>query len=75
MWDYPNLVRFVQAEILICPDFQARDALIQADVNRYKGANKCLLWKIFASRGFGKDAVVNPPYKDGTGVPSECFSE
>ncbi|KAJ7461624.1 Fungalysin metallopeptidase-domain-containing protein [Mycena latifolia] len=31
------------------PDFlQARDAIIQADHNRYTGSNKCLLWKAFA---------------------------
>ncbi|KAG8695805.1 hypothetical protein FRC08_007548, partial [Ceratobasidium sp. 394] len=34
----------------------ARDAIIQADVNRYNGANKCLLWKAFAKRGLGLDA-------------------
>jgi len=31
----------------------ARDTWIQADQNRYGGANKCLLWKAFASRGLG----------------------
>ncbi|KAG8692582.1 hypothetical protein FRC08_009678, partial [Ceratobasidium sp. 394] len=34
----------------------ARDAIIQADVNQYGGANKCLLWKAFAKRGLGLDA-------------------
>ncbi|KAG8700293.1 hypothetical protein FRC11_013057, partial [Ceratobasidium sp. 423] len=31
----------------------ARNAIIQADANRYAGANKCLLWKAFAKRGLG----------------------
>ncbi|KAJ7918151.1 Fungalysin metallopeptidase-domain-containing protein [Mycena leptocephala] len=52
------------------PDFlQARDAIIQADHNRYKGANKCLLWKAFASRGLGFKAF---DYTDNFSVPSGC---
>ncbi|KAJ7828734.1 Fungalysin metallopeptidase-domain-containing protein [Mycena olivaceomarginata] len=52
------------------PDFlQARDAWIQADHNRYAGANKCLLWKAFASRGMGVNAV---DYTDDFSVPDEC---
>ncbi len=35
----------------------ARDAWIQADVKRYGGANKCLLWNTFASRGLGQNAA------------------
>ncbi|KAH7332995.1 Fungalysin metallopeptidase-domain-containing protein [Rhizoctonia solani] len=31
----------------------ARDAVIQADANRYGGVNKCLLWKAYAKRGLG----------------------
>ncbi|CAE6465601.1 unnamed protein product [Rhizoctonia solani] len=31
----------------------ARDAIIQADANRYEGANKCTLWAAFAKRGLG----------------------
>jgi hypothetical protein len=37
----------------------ARDALISADQLRFGGANKDLLWNVFASRGFGKNAVSN----------------
>ena len=48
---------------------QARDAWIQADANRYGGANKCLLWKAFASRGLGTDAAN---HRDGTAVPADC---
>jgi extracellular elastinolytic metalloproteinase len=47
----------------------ARDAWIQADVNRYKGANKCTLWKAFASRGLGVNAKN---HKDDATVPSGC---
>ncbi|KAF7359719.1 Extracellular metalloproteinase mep [Mycena venus] len=52
------------------PDFlQARDAWIQADQNRYAGANKCLLWKTFASRGMGFHAF---DYTDDFSVPAGC---
>ncbi|KAF7335729.1 Extracellular metalloproteinase mep [Mycena venus] len=47
----------------------ARDAWIQADANRYDGANKCLLWKAFASRGLGSKAKN---HKDDSTVPSGC---
>jgi extracellular elastinolytic metalloproteinase len=36
----------------------ARDAVIQADANRYNGANKCTLWKAFAKRGLGYGASL-----------------
>ncbi|KAI0765479.1 Fungalysin metallopeptidase-domain-containing protein [Fomes fomentarius] len=48
----------------------ARDAWIQADVNRYGGVNKCLLWKAFASRGLGQNAAGS--YDDDSTVPSDC---
>ncbi|KAJ6552830.1 metalloprotease [Mycena capillaripes] len=52
------------------PDFlQARDAIIQADHNRYSGANKCLLWNAFASRGLGFKAF---DYTDDFTVPTGC---
>ncbi|KAG8930594.1 hypothetical protein FRC02_004015 [Tulasnella sp. 418] len=47
----------------------ARNAIIQADVNRYAGANKCLIWKAFAKRGLGVSAAS---YNDDTSVPSGC---
>ena len=47
----------------------ARDAWIQADANRYGGANKCTLWKAFASRGLGVNAKN---YTDSTTVPASC---
>ncbi|KAG8820079.1 hypothetical protein FRC19_009171 [Serendipita sp. 401] len=48
---------------------QARDAWIQADVNRYNGIHKCALWKSFASRGLGVNATN---YVDSTTLPSAC---
>ncbi|KAI0315941.1 Fungalysin metallopeptidase-domain-containing protein [Amylostereum chailletii] len=47
----------------------ARDSWIQADANRYKGANKCTLWKAFASRGLGTKAAN---HKDDKTLPSGC---
>ena len=47
----------------------ARDAWIQADANRYAGANKCLLWNAFASRGLGVKAAN---FNDDSSVPSGC---
>ena len=52
------------------PTFQqARDAWIQADQNRYEGANRCLLWRTFASRGLGVSAK---DYVDDSSVPDGC---
>ncbi|KAI0363435.1 hypothetical protein BV20DRAFT_958322 [Pilatotrama ljubarskyi] len=47
----------------------ARDAWIQADQNRYGGANKCTLWNAFASRGLGVNAAN---HNDDSTVPSGC---
>ncbi|KAJ7110217.1 Fungalysin metallopeptidase-domain-containing protein [Mycena crocata] len=47
----------------------ARTAWIQADINRYGGANMCVLWRAFASRGLGTDAAN---HADGTAVPASC---
>ncbi|KAF8756819.1 Fungalysin metallopeptidase (M36) [Rhizoctonia solani] len=48
----------------------ARDAIIQADANRYAGANKCTLWAAFAKRGLGSGATTTKA--DSTTVPSGC---
>ena len=45
----------------------ARQAWIQADANRYNGANEELLWKAFASRGLGFGAA---DYNDSFWLPS-----
>ncbi|KAJ7464297.1 Fungalysin metallopeptidase-domain-containing protein [Mycena galericulata] len=47
----------------------ARDAWLQADVNRYNGANRCLLWKTFASKGLGVNAANHVNNAD---IPSDC---
>ncbi|KAF9486175.1 hypothetical protein BDN70DRAFT_916399 [Pholiota conissans] len=47
----------------------ARNAWIQADVNRFGGANKCILWTAFASRGLGVNAAN---HNDDTSVPAGC---
>ncbi|CDO72836.1 hypothetical protein BN946_scf185002.g21 [Trametes cinnabarina] len=47
----------------------ARDAWIQADQNRYNGANKCILWNAFASRGLGVNAAN---HNDDSTVPAGC---
>lgn len=47
----------------------ARDAWIQADAIRYAGANFCILWKAFASRGLGVGAAS---FTDSSAVPVGC---
>ncbi|KAH9164614.1 Fungalysin metallopeptidase-domain-containing protein [Lactarius sanguifluus] len=47
----------------------ARDAWIQADANRFAGANKCILWNAFASRGLGVNAAS---HNDDSTVPAGC---
>ncbi|KAF4568660.1 hypothetical protein EYR36_010673 [Pleurotus pulmonarius] len=47
----------------------ARDAWIQADANRYGGTHKCLIWKVFASKGLGANA---DKFVDNFDVPTEC---
>jgi len=51
------------------PVLTARNAWIQADVNRFGGANKCTLWKAFASRGLGVNAAN---HNDDSTVPAGC---
>ncbi|TPX61709.1 hypothetical protein PhCBS80983_g00971 [Powellomyces hirtus] len=47
----------------------ARDAILQADEVRYKGAHKCAIWKGFAKRGLGVKAA---DHNDDQSVPAEC---
>ncbi|KAK7055769.1 extracellular metallo proteinase mep [Favolaschia claudopus] len=47
----------------------ARNAWLQADVNRYSGANRCLLWTAFASKGLGVNAAN---HVDNHDIPSDC---
>ena len=39
----------------------ARDGIIQADELLYAGANKCLIWEVFANRGLGFSASQGDP--------------
>ncbi|KAG8752688.1 hypothetical protein FRC11_008112 [Ceratobasidium sp. 423] len=48
----------------------ARDAILQADFNRSEGANKCLLWTVFAKRGLGYGATTTKT--DVFKLPSGC---
>lgn len=42
----------------------ARDAILQADVNRYGGAHLRTIWRIFAARGMGVGAQAGPSEGD-----------
>lgn len=57
--------------ILPCnPTFlDARAGFIQADVDRFNGANACTLWTAFASMGLGPDASDGV---DDFNVPASC---
>ncbi|KAH6578771.1 hypothetical protein BASA60_003544 [Batrachochytrium salamandrivorans] len=48
----------------------ARDAIITADVNHYKGAHKCEIYKGFAKRGLGLGATDTRT--NDFSVPPEC---
>ncbi|KUL82811.1 hypothetical protein ZTR_09621 [Talaromyces verruculosus] len=48
----------------------ARDAIIQADQNRYNGDHFCILWRAFASRGLGFGAAED--YVNEYSVPPSC---
>jgi len=50
----------------------SRTAWIQAEQTRYNGKYRCTLWKGFASRGLGIDAVTTLPYADGFDIPADC---
>ncbi|CAE6448641.1 unnamed protein product, partial [Rhizoctonia solani] len=48
----------------------AREAIIQAEANRYKGKYNCMIWKAFAKRGLGKSATAARVYSKD--VPEGC---
>ncbi|KAG9008698.1 Fungalysin/Thermolysin Extracellular metalloproteinase 5 [Tulasnella sp. JGI-2019a] len=54
--------------------FDARDAIIQADQVLTGGANKCELWKGFASRGLGPNAKIRGGTPWGGGVRTNDMS-
>ena|GEM_PF-561160 len=45
----------------------ARDAMLAADVARFGGANQVEIWRAFAKRGFGVDAIIT---SGDIGVPN-----
>ena len=59
-----------------------RDAILLADEALYQGANRCLIWEVFARRGLGNSAVANntanafdlPPFCVNTVPPITEFS-
>lgn len=54
------------------PNFMdARDAIISADMVRYGGVHTCQIWRAFAKRGMGTDAVFEGRI-DGFMVPRLC---
>lgn len=55
----------------------SRDAILAADELLTGGENRCLLWKAFAKRGLGVDAVqgdsaTNADNTDGFALPVDC---
>ncbi|MBC7912331.1 MAG: M36 family metallopeptidase [Pyrinomonadaceae bacterium] len=57
------------------PSFlNARDGILQADVNLYGGANRCAIWTVFARHGMGVSAVGNDgtTHVAATDLPSDC---
>jgi extracellular elastinolytic metalloproteinase len=50
---------------------QARDAILVADQTYYGGKHSCMVWKAFAKRGAGTDAVQEG-FVDGFAIPAEC---
>ncbi|KAG2003706.1 extracellular elastinolytic metalloproteinase [Coprinopsis cinerea AmutBmut pab1-1] len=50
---------------------QARDAMLQADVDRYGGMHSCVIWRAFASKGLGTGAQTEG-YVESFEVPPFC---
>jgi hypothetical protein len=51
----------------------ARDAIILADVQNYKGRHVCDLWSAFARRGLGYSANAKAtPVVEAFDLPPEC---
>lgn len=48
----------------------ARDAFIQAELNRYGGRHYCVIWRVFASKGLGYGAYQD--YVNEYSVPPGC---
>lgn len=53
------------------PNFlQSRDAILEADMVNYDGANQCLIWETFARRGLG--ASAEPDGEEAFDLPDDC---
>jgi hypothetical protein len=55
----------------------SRDGILAADVALTGGANRCTLWRAFAKRGLGEDAIQGSSNsvtdgKQGFAVPADC---
>ena len=50
---------------------QGRDTWIQADQDLFNGANRCTLFKAFASRGLGLRASSRA-LRDNVDIPADC---
>ncbi|MBL0199361.1 MAG: M36 family metallopeptidase [Chitinophagaceae bacterium] len=48
----------------------ARNAIIQADINLYGGADTCAIWRAFAKRGMGQGALQGSSGSIGDQTPS-----
>ena len=48
----------------------SRDAILDADIANYNGANECLIWETFARRGLGVNA--SPGGVNDFSVPEQC---
>lgn len=51
---------------------QARDAMLNGDRVMYQGANYCLIYRGFATRGLGANASPNDPRTDDFTLPAQC---
>ncbi|KAI8843639.1 Fungalysin metallopeptidase-domain-containing protein [Chytridium lagenaria] len=51
---------------------QARNAILDADLVLFNGANKCEIWKGFAKRGLGFSAVDDETFVDAFDVDPTC---
>ena len=50
----------------------ARDAIIESNVNNYGGVDVCDIWAVFARRGLGVSASSGVVVADGFDVPATC---
>ena len=48
----------------------ARDAILEADMLNYDGANQCLIWETFARRGLGASAIAGGV--EAFDIPDAC---